>query len=779
MIEFVAVTCHLSCKQKKTMNKKNSPLTAVVKKVLLSGLVVEVEGEDGFVPRRELDWNDLRIDPTAHFKTGQEILVVVIETSEGDGARFSRKLAINDPWVDKVEKYEAELKANRFPVVRGVVMDVTVQCVFVLLEDNNDAIIFPSGIPSSQKNDDVNLSKIFSVGDHVEARIKEIRHKYRSFGLDISSHASNLAKSRRKREEATWNVTLGDIFPQLAELGFQSERENRGQGADFSKLRVLVIEDDQRDRKKLEGILRGFTCDFMVTASKTELDSVLERPDRFDLVFLDKNLNNWERGLTGNKFVDKIQGQSPGVHIVVTTREGTEAAQNAFSSATSVDVIQKPLSEHEIEHFLLDVSKTATVSSLAAMHRMDRDARIKRDFLSMDQKLEDALDIVLRSLCKGTDGQVKAVVLRMDLTTQEIHCIRSYSLDEISWPDHKSTLRYTPIENVIRWDEPLVEIELPESRKKHFPKEIQFVSFAGIPIQTFGETCHGLFLFGETSGSISRGIYSLAHELAIAIARLIERAMTDNILLQEALFASMGRLYMTMGHEIRDAVTGIKDLPGKLRQDIDALKIEDIKSKVQSKKIGDMRRTVEGLKKAGERILNLFDFYADLSREDPIPQHISLRRLLDEVTDDMKRRHCSQGTIFQIKVKEESLTIDGSRIKLRQVLRNLVLNACQQMETSDTLCPYIEMSAFLDKGSPACPVKIMISDSGPGIHTKDWEKIFEPWQSTRKKGAGLGLYICRLLIRAMGGNIRIYESFRFIGTTFIIELPREISNDRS
>ena len=77
--------------------------------------------------------------------------------------------------------------------------------------------------------------------------------------------------------------------------------------------------------------------------------------------------------------------------------------------------------------------------------------------------MEDALDIVLRSLCKKTDGQVKAVVLRMDLTTQEIHCMRSYSLDEISWPDHKSTLRYTPIENVIRWDEPLMEIAMPES----------------------------------------------------------------------------------------------------------------------------------------------------------------------------------------------------------------------------------------------------------------------------------------------------------------------------
>ncbi len=774
MAYFVAVSCHLSYQQKKTMNKKTGPLTAVVKKVLLSGLVVEVEGEYGFVPRRELDWNDPRIDPTAHFKTGQEILVVVIETSEGDGTRFSRKLAINDPWADKVEKYEAKLRANRFPVVRGVVRDIQAQCAFVVLEDCNDAIIFPSGIPSSQKNDAVNLSELFSVGDHVEACVKDISHKHRNFVLDISGHASNLAKSRREQAETTGDATMGDLFPQLSELGLQGRRKSRR-----PNLCILVIEDDQRDRKDLEDILRRFTCDFTAPASKAELDSILEKPDSFDLVFVDKNLDRWEKDLTGNKFVDKIQRQSPGIFIVVTTREAVEAAQKAFSGIIPpVKVLSKPLKEYEIEHLLLEVSKVATVSSLRAMRRMDQDTKSKRDFLSMDQKLEDALDIVLRSLCKGTDGQVKAAVLRMDLTTQEIYCIRSYRLDKISWSDHKSKLRYTSIGDVIRCDEPLMKNAMPESWKRHFPKEIQFVSFAGIPIQTFGETCHGLFLFGEASGSISREIYKLALESALVIARLLERAMTDNILLQEALFASMGRLYMAMGHEIRDAVTGVKDLPGKLRQDIDALQIEDIKSKEHSKKIGDMRRTVDGLKKAGDRILKLFDFYADLSKEDSTLQHIPLRRLVDEVVDDMKKRHCSHETIFKVK-DVESLIIEGSEIKLRQVLRNLVLNACQQMDTSDTICHYVGIRAFLDKGSPARPVKIMISDAGPGIHTKDWEKIFEPWQSTRKKGAGLGLYICRLLIRAMKGNIRIYESFRFIGTTFIIELPKEMSNDRS
>ena len=135
---------------------------------------------------------------------------------------------------------------------------------------------------------------------------------------------------------------MGDVLP-LAELGLQGEKENRDKRTGFPNLRILVIEDDQRDRKKLEDILNCFNCDFVAPASKTDLDSALERPDSFDLVFVDLNLDLWRKGLRGNEFIDKIYRQSPSGPMIVITIADKEVAKKAFSGAKLLAVIQKPL----------------------------------------------------------------------------------------------------------------------------------------------------------------------------------------------------------------------------------------------------------------------------------------------------------------------------------------------------------------------------------------------------------------------------------------------------
>lgn len=68
-------------------------------------------------------------------------------------------------------------------------------------------------------------------------------------------------------------------------------------------------------------------------------------------------------------------------------------------------------------------------------------------------------------------------------------------------------------------------------------------------------------------------------------------------------------------------------------------------------------------------------------------------------------------------------------------------------------------------------VQVRFKDTGPGIHYKLWEKIFDLGFTTRDGGSGLGLYIARSLVESMGGRIIVENSFIPIGTTFLIELP--------
>lgn len=75
-------------------------------------------------------------------------------------------------------------------------------------------------------------------------------------------------------------------------------------------------------------------------------------------------------------------------------------------------------------------------------------------------------------------------------------------------------------------------------------------------------------------------------------------------------------------------------------------------------------------------------------------------------------------------------------------------------------------------------LEIKVSDNGPGISTSDQQKLFQPFSklaahsSLNPKGNGLGLYICRLICRNLGGDITV-DSIQGSGCTFTIRVGVE------
>jgi len=65
---------------------------------------------------------------------------------------------------------------------------------------------------------------------------------------------------------------------------------------------------------------------------------------------------------------------------------------------------------------------------------------------------------------------------------------------------------------------------------------------------------------------------------------------------------------------------------------------------------------------------------------------------------------------------------------------------------------------------------ITIQDNGPGIPSKTRARIFEPLFSTKAKGTGLGLTICRQIVEKHGGTIDLVDSTH--GAVFRMVLPR-------
>jgi two-component system NtrC family sensor kinase len=109
------------------------------------------------------------------------------------------------------------------------------------------------------------------------------------------------------------------------------------------------------------------------------------------------------------------------------------------------------------------------------------------------------------------------------------------------------------------------------------------------------------------------------------------------------------------------------------------------------------------------------------------------------------------------------LHLDAGRLK--QVFINLVMNSLHSMERGGTIT--ITSALSQDRG---CEIKV--SDTGHGIPEADIEHIFEPFYTTKKagEGTGLGLFVTREIINAMGGTVKVVSSMG-IGTSFTLILP--------
>jgi PAS domain S-box-containing protein len=110
----------------------------------------------------------------------------------------------------------------------------------------------------------------------------------------------------------------------------------------------------------------------------------------------------------------------------------------------------------------------------------------------------------------------------------------------------------------------------------------------------------------------------------------------------------------------------------------------------------------------------------------------------------------------------ENLDIDADPELMRRVLINLVTNAEQAMPTGGKLTITAERSQNRH-------VLLTVEDTGVGISDQIKDRVFQPLFTTKSKGQGFGLAVCRRVIEAQGGTIT-FESQESQGTKFIISL---------
>nr|WP_244642322.1 ATP-binding protein [Phyllobacterium sp. 628] len=112
------------------------------------------------------------------------------------------------------------------------------------------------------------------------------------------------------------------------------------------------------------------------------------------------------------------------------------------------------------------------------------------------------------------------------------------------------------------------------------------------------------------------------------------------------------------------------------------------------------------------------------------------------------------------------LKVHGNRIRLEQVLINLMQNALEATEGGPTSRISVRYAVDGDD------VQLMVADNGPGIPADIMQALFTPFNTSKDRGLGLGLVICHDIVAEYGGRIDVESSSA--GTEFTVHLKRVV-----
>jgi PAS domain S-box-containing protein len=167
--------------------------------------------------------------------------------------------------------------------------------------------------------------------------------------------------------------------------------------------------------------------------------------------------------------------------------------------------------------------------------------------------------------------------------------------------------------------------------------------------------------------------------------------------------------------------------------------------------LGEVREALACIVGDTDRAGNIIDRMREHIKKVPPQKHsFDINEAINEVIVLARSAITKNGVSVQILLKEGLAIVEGDRVELQQVVLNLILNAVEAMGLVEAGPRELLISTGQ---SQASRVVVAVRDTGPGIDPKHFERVFEAFYTTKPNGVGMGLSICRSIVRAHGGRL--------------------------
>jgi PAS domain S-box-containing protein len=235
--------------------------------------------------------------------------------------------------------------------------------------------------------------------------------------------------------------------------------------------------------------------------------------------------------------------------------------------------------------------------------------------------------------------------------------------------------------------------------------------------------------------------------------RTQELVEAQSKLIKTERLATIGEVAAMVGHDLRNPLTGITGATYFLKMKLG--------SQTNSKAKEMLELVERDIEYANKIINDLLDYSKEIFLE---ARETTVRSIIEEALSLVN---------VPKKVTVQDLTVDRPRIqadveKMTRVFVNLIKNAVDAMPNGGKITiACAEMDDFLE---------VSIADTGTGMTEEVLKKVWSPLFTTKAKGMGFGLPICKRIVEAHGGSISV-ESAPGVNTVFKLTIPTKLRTE--